>query len=334
MIEYITRTSFAILILSFLMYYRINLINDTNSENVENWKRKGIYFLYEKHPIFYIDSQEGNENLILLHGFPVSSYDYRHIFLELSKRYRVICLDLLGFGFSDKPNPHHYNYKEQTNIVEILLSRLFITNVHIIAHDYSVTVAQELLARFHENSTLINIESITFLNGGLFPESHNPLFIQQLLLNEYFGPIVSRLTNYYIFKYNILKTFGIYKPSEQDLIDMYSIISTSGGNYISHLLIQYIKERKMNRDRWVIPMKENQIPMIFICGPSDDISGKSIAFRLKQIIPQVKSVYLSQEVSHWPQLESPREFLKEFYKFQKSFKKIRSIADDPNYVNM
>lgn len=333
MLEYFTRASFGILILSIMIYYRFNYINEPLSVNIENWRKKGKYFLFETHPIFYIDSQEGKENLIIFHGYPTSSYDFHKLFSELSTRYRVILFDFLGFGFSDKPNPHYYNYKEQADIAEMLLNRLFITDVHIMAHDYGVTVAQEMLARFHESSTLIKVNSIIFLNGGVFPESHQPLFIQNMLLNEYFGPFVSKLTNYYLFKYSVLKTFGDYQPSERELLDMYSTISTSNGNLISHLLIQYIKERKIKRDRWVIPLRDANVPMIFLCGPRDIVSGKSVALRFQQIIPEVKVLYLSESVGHWPQIESPKELLKEIYKFHHSIKKPRSVADDPNYIN-
>ena len=48
-------------------------------------------------------------------------------------------------------------------------------------HDYGDSVVQELLARDQEGSLPFRIGSVCFLNGALFPEVHNPLFIQKVL---------------------------------------------------------------------------------------------------------------------------------------------------------
>jgi len=48
--------------------------------------------------------------LLLLHGFPTSSFQYRELIPRLADRYRVIAPDLPGFGFTEVPNQRHYKY--------------------------------------------------------------------------------------------------------------------------------------------------------------------------------------------------------------------------------
>jgi pimeloyl-ACP methyl ester carboxylesterase len=48
--------------------------------------------------------------ILLLHGFPTSSFQYRELIPRLADRYRVIAPDLPGFGFTDVPNERHYKY--------------------------------------------------------------------------------------------------------------------------------------------------------------------------------------------------------------------------------
>jgi pimeloyl-ACP methyl ester carboxylesterase len=48
--------------------------------------------------------------VLLLHGFPTSSFQYRELIPRLADRYRVVAPDLPGFGFTEVPNERHYKY--------------------------------------------------------------------------------------------------------------------------------------------------------------------------------------------------------------------------------
>ena len=69
---------------------------------LSNWKNKGNYFTFNGHQIFSLDEGEGAP-LLLIHGFPTASWDWSKIWSELRKYHRVLAIDMLGFGFSDKP---------------------------------------------------------------------------------------------------------------------------------------------------------------------------------------------------------------------------------------
>jgi pimeloyl-ACP methyl ester carboxylesterase len=85
--------------------------------------------------------------LLLVHGLPSASWDFDLIWPELVKKYRVSTLDMLGFGFSDKPYRHDYRIVEQADIYDALLQRCGVKSYHLFAHDYGVSVGQELMAR-------------------------------------------------------------------------------------------------------------------------------------------------------------------------------------------
>ncbi|EMP39439.1 Mesoderm-specific transcript like protein [Chelonia mydas] len=123
------------------------------SPALHSWRASGRYFTYKTQNIFYRDSSGAlgsSDIVVLLHGFPTSSYDWYKIWEGLTQRFhRVIALDFVGFGFSDKPRPHHYSIFEQASIVEGLLGHLGLRNqrINLLSHDYGDTVAQELLHR-------------------------------------------------------------------------------------------------------------------------------------------------------------------------------------------
>ena len=58
--------------------------------------------------------------LLLIHGFPTASWDYAPLWESLAARWRVLTLDMLGFGFSAKPRNYPYSICAQADLVEAL----------------------------------------------------------------------------------------------------------------------------------------------------------------------------------------------------------------------
>src|SRR2546428_12446212 len=61
--------------------------------------------------IFYREAGDpGNPQLVLLHGFPASSHQYRNLIPALADRFHVLAPDYPGFGNSDQPDPAKFSY--------------------------------------------------------------------------------------------------------------------------------------------------------------------------------------------------------------------------------
>ena len=117
-----------------------------------DWKNIGSFINVNGHSIFVIDTDKNasKDTLTILHGYPTSSYDYYRVLHKLSKKYRVIIHDHLGFGFSDKPLNYSYSLVNQATIALQLWKQLGIKKTTLLAHDYGTSVATEVLAR-HNN---------------------------------------------------------------------------------------------------------------------------------------------------------------------------------------
>src|SRR3569833_1055623 len=76
--------------------------------------------------------------IVLLHGFPTSSFMFRDLIPELADRYHVIAPDYLGFGYSDAPPVEEFDYTFDAlaDLTAGLLSRLGITRYAIYVQDY------------------------------------------------------------------------------------------------------------------------------------------------------------------------------------------------------
>lgn len=283
----------------------------------QDWHKKGQYFTYKDYQIFYVDEGQG-EVLICPHGFPTASWDWSFIWEELTSHFRVIVLDMIGFGFSDKPRNYTYSIHDQASIHEKLLEKLNVNETHILAHDYGDTVAQEILARFEDRRKNqdkgLLLKSIAFLNGGIFPEMHRPRLIQKLL-NSPIGFLISSLAGESRFRKSFSEVFGKNtKPTDQELKDFWYLISNKKGNKLMHKLIKYIDDRKQHRDRWVNAIIETPIPKIFINGPEDPVSGRHATERYKELVPNPKVVLL-EGIGHYPQTEAPEKVLKAYFEF-------------------
>lgn len=278
---------------------------------LEEWKRSGSFVSYGDWKIFYKEEGKG-ENLLLIHGFPTASFDWEKIWKPLAQKRRLIATDLIGFGFSSKP-AIDYSIFLQADIIEKLLSDKGIEEVKILAHDLGDTVAQELLARFIDRKQSgqkgLNIKAVTFLNGGIFPESHRPRFIQKLLHSP-IGWILSRLMNRKSFQKSFSAVFGSNtKPSQEELDVFWDLVAGDNGTKIAHRLIRYIQERKINRERWVGSVLHSPVPIRMINGVDDPVSGAHLVARFREISPSADIVEL-KGIGHYPQVEAPDSVFK------------------------
>ena len=86
--------------------------------------------------------------VLLLHGEPNSSFIYREIAPMLAEQhFRVIVPDLVGFGYSDKPeNPELISYAHQTKWLNAFIDRLALTDIHLFAHDWGGMISLRIVA--------------------------------------------------------------------------------------------------------------------------------------------------------------------------------------------
>jgi pimeloyl-ACP methyl ester carboxylesterase len=284
------------------------------------WRAAGASFRFRGRRIFYAGEGQGRagEALLLIHGFPTASWDWHRVWSRLADRFRLVAPDMLGFGFSEKPRDHVYAIAEQATLHEELLGLLAIDRVHVLAHDYGDTVAQELLARALEGSARVRVQSVCFLNGGLFPEAHRARRIQTLLAGP-LGPLLSRLASERSFRRGFATIFGPRtKPSEPELHDFWQLLRHGGGHRIGHLLIRYMEERREQRERWVGALvdakRKGGIPIRFVNGVEDPVSGGHMLTRYRAVVPEPDYVALDG-IGHYPQVEDPEGVLRAFFDF-------------------
>ncbi len=93
--------------------------------------------------VHYQDAGEpGNPVIVLIHGFSSSTLVWSRVFLRLANAgFRVIAVDLLGYGYSGKPRQGRYTIEAQAQMIVGLLDKLKIERAHFVGSSYGGAVA-------------------------------------------------------------------------------------------------------------------------------------------------------------------------------------------------
>jgi pimeloyl-ACP methyl ester carboxylesterase len=286
------------------------------SPTIDEWLQRGHFCELLGRKLFCVDSGELDKPAILLiHGFPTASWDWAAIWERLNETHRLVAMDLLGFGFSEKPSPHRYTIMEQADLCEALVHDRKLDAFNVLAHDYGDTVAQELLARQNQGRGAGRWLSVCFLNGGLFPETHKARLIQKLLLSP-LGPLVNKLSTKRTFNRSFSAVFGAStQPSAEELDAFWRLINYNDGKHVFHSLITYMTDRKQHRERWVKALQRSVVPIGLINGSVDPVSGAHMVARYREVVSPNHYVVELPEIGHYPQVEAPGPVVDAYLRF-------------------
>lgn len=283
---------------------------------LEEWRAKGRMEKLNGFDVFCIEQDRPDaETILLIHGFPTASWDWQGIWSDLAQNYRLVAIDMPGFGFSEKPKGHSYSIMEQADTVEAYVDHLGLTKYHVLAHDYGDTVAQELLARQNDGSGKGQWLSCCFLNGGLFPEQHRALLIQKLLLSP-IGPLINRFQTKEKFAKSMRGIFGPdTQPSEDEIDGFWALMNYNEGLPAFPKLIRYISDRRAHSDRWRGALKDAIMPLALINGSVDPVSGAHMVDYYRKVIGEPAYLARLPTIGHYPQVEAPAEVLRHYLAF-------------------
>lgn len=95
---------------------------------------KSKYVTVENVKIHYLIAGEGDP-ILLIHGFPTSSYLWRNIIAEVATRHQVVAIDLPGYGQSDKRIEDSFSFRYYNRILSSFLDQLGIEQITLGVHD-------------------------------------------------------------------------------------------------------------------------------------------------------------------------------------------------------
>lgn len=276
--------------------------------SVADWRAGGRMVPTSAGEVFVrtgVGSTDG-PTILLLHGYPSSSFDYRHVVPHLAGR-AWVTLDFLGFGLSDKPRPHRYSLFEQADIVQAVLAETTSGPVQLIAHDMGTSVATELLARDIDGRLPFDLRAAVLANGSVILHRAS-LRPSQKILRGPLGPLVARLINERGFARGFGKLFSTEHPlTREEAEAQWALMAYGDGHRIPHLLISYLGERVEFASRWHGAVAKWPRPLSFLWALDDPVATVNVLDGLRELRPAAAVVELPG-VGHYPQVEVPDVF--------------------------
>jgi pimeloyl-ACP methyl ester carboxylesterase len=278
------------------------------SHRLQAWQQGGKWMDWRGKRVFYRKEGKGPA-LLLVHGYPVGSFDWHAIWQGLLPHFTLIAPDMLGHGFSDKPLDGDYSLLAHAQMHDALLSHLGITACQVIACDLGVSVAQEMLAQRQQQTSLPQIDGLILLNGGVCPEAYEPRLIQRLMLTR-FGPWLGPRVPKSMFASTISTMYrgDSQGPPEALIDDFWALFCYGQGQAVAHRVGAFWNERKALSERLLGALLRSKIPLRMINGSADPNSGEHMVKAFLQHAPDANVTRLPG-IGHWPQIQAPDHVL-------------------------
>jgi pimeloyl-ACP methyl ester carboxylesterase len=275
------------------------------TDRVREWRRRGGIERIGGREIHVFRREGEGPLLLLLHGFPSSSYDWR-LLLEDEPTRDVLAFDFLGFGLSEKPPRHDYSLFGQADLAEELVRRHGGGRpVFVLAHDMGTSVANELMARDLDGRLDMELAGILLFNGSMVLERASPTPAQRLLRSR-LGPLAARLSNERLFRQQLGSVFSAAHPlSEEEAADQWSLVCHNGGRTLGHRLVSYMDQREEHAGRWHGAIRDWPGDLSFAWGMLDPVANTDVLAALRELRPGAPVAELP-ELAHYPQIEDPR----------------------------
>lgn len=271
---------------------------------VAAWRDRGSDEEFRGRRIHLFGRDGSGPLLLLLHGFPSSSYDWR-LLLDLETEHAVLAPDFLGFGLSEKPRDHEYTLHWQADLVEELVRRHGEERpVFLVAHDMGTSVATELMARDIEGKLEMSLTGALLLNGSMVQGAASPT-IGQRILRSPLGPLMSRLSSERFFRQQFGSIFSPDHPlTEEEADDQWALICAGGGRTLNHKTIAYMGERFKHAGRWHGAIRDWSKPVSLAWGMLDPVATEAVLNAVLELRPAAP-VTRFEDLGHYPQIEDP-----------------------------
>ncbi len=248
-----------------------------------------------------------NDPLLVLHGFPSSSFDWRHVLPTFAATHDVVLFDFLGFGSSSKPD-RRFSIELHANTVEAVAAHAGLERVLLVSHDMGNSVGGELLARDLADELDFSIGRRLLTNGSIYIEMAQLTAGQQFLLALDDAAVDLGDEAEAIFCGGVAATFSAVHPASADeLAGHWALMSRDDGHRLLGRTIRYIEDRRAREARYTGAIERHPSPLHVVWGRDDPVAVYAMTERLLAARPDATLVTLDG-VAHWPMIEDPEGF--------------------------
>jgi pimeloyl-ACP methyl ester carboxylesterase len=282
----------------------------TKLAGLQEWVNQGRFIEANGYKIFLVTAGKAKtkgHGVLIVHGFPGSSWDWSGVVPQVAKRTRVVVPDMVGFGQSEKPQKgtfeDHYSLFKQADMYEAVAKAEGLTEVMLVIHDMGQSVGSELMKRQQEGTLPFKIRHAIVFNGSTLINLVvlAPMQKKGLDAPDSLGP---DMTKDVVMK-DLNDSFGKAHPATEEILsNMADQILNNEGDRVFNRQIRYMGQRKEKLQRWQAGIINFNGPVSMFWGELDPISVVAMADAWKDMQPKIE-LHKWPDVAHWPMIDVP-----------------------------
>jgi len=259
------------------------------------------YYKVNGHNLHYIDEGSG-EVIVFVHGTPSWSFDFRNVIKRLSKNYRCIAVDHIGFGLSDKPENYDYSTAAHSRTLERFCETMQLQNMTLVVHDFGGPIGLNIAIQ-HPGK----IKRLVILNSWLWSSKNDPDFIKiSRVLKSPLLPFLYRYLNFSP-RFILPGSFGDRKISKL-ILKQYTLpfADRSQRNGALAFARSLLNDQDWFEELWNKRFTINSKPALFIWGMKDKVIKPHNLDKFISGFPN-SSIHKLPGSGHFPQEEEPEQ---------------------------
>jgi len=272
------------------------------------------YLTIGAHRLHYLDEGRGDQPIVCVHGNPTWSFYYRAIVKQFRSSQRVIAVDHIGCGLSDKPEKYPYTLATHISNLQLLWQTLDLRRITLVVHDWGGAIG--LGAAVAEPQ---RIERIVILNTAAFPPPYIPWRIAACRW-PLIGPFAVRGLN--LFCRAALK-MAIHRKKRLSAITASGLLAPYN-NWSNRVAIsRFVQDIPTSPadPTWNVLehieknlSKLSEVPVMMIWGMQDWCFRPECLERLNRSFPQAEVIRLA-DVGHYVMEDAPEDVLQHLSSF-------------------
>jgi pimeloyl-ACP methyl ester carboxylesterase len=250
------------------------------------------YATVDGHRLFYREAGDpAAPGLVLLHGFPASSFMFRELIPALADRYHVIAPDHLGFGFSDAPpaTEFAYSFDALAGLTAGLLTHLGVERYAIYVQDYGAPIGWRLALRPSAPVTAIITQNGNGYEAGLVEDFWKP--VRAYWDHADAGTEAAVRTALDLEAIRWQYTHGVPDPSvvsPDTWTHDHALVSRPGNDAIQLRLFADYATNLPLYPRLHEYLRANRPPLLAVWGRNDEIFGPAGALAFRDDVPDAE----------------------------------------------
>ena len=258
-----------------------------------SWKASGQYFSWQSSlpenqgkaatQIFYACSgDEAKPAMLMVHGFPTSSFDFRLLSQQLKGDFRMCMLDFPGYGFSDKPaGAYRYSLKDDAQLLWHFVTKVVpMPEFSLLSHDRGDSVSLAFLSLYQEAAEKpFRITHQYILNGNVYLPLANLTDFQKRMLDPATSAAVVKQVSAGLLAAGLGSTTftPALKPDDPAVKAMAAQFAYQSGVEVLPSTIQYLNERKEMEVTYLQVLERSAVPVTLIWGLHDMVAPVRVA---------------------------------------------------------